>query len=105
MVSIIHKVGIKAPLATVYKALATVEGIAGWWVETIEGVSQPGGHIHTPGREGKGSLRMEVTAMEPDKAVHWRIQAGPAEWIGTDVEFKLHRRRLHHRHVRPPQLA
>ena len=95
MVNIIHKVVIKAPLATVYNALATIEGIASWWIEDTEGVPKPGGHIdvyfHTPSGERRGSMRMEVTALEPDKAVHWRIQTGPEEWRGTEVAFKLHR--------------
>ena len=95
MVNNIHKVGIKAPLATVYQALATVKGIASWWIEDVEGVSEPGGHIDihfgAPSGERKGSMRMEVVVLEPDKTVHWRIRTGPDQWVGPEVAFKLHR--------------
>jgi hypothetical protein len=31
MATIYHQVGIKAPLNDVYKAIATKEGVTGWW--------------------------------------------------------------------------
>ena len=40
MVDIIHKMGIKAPVSKVYAALATVEGIAGWWTKDTTGSSR-----------------------------------------------------------------
>ena len=35
-------------------------------------------------------MRVEVTALDPNKKVHWRVQAGPEEWVGTDVVFTLY---------------
>lgn len=40
MADIIHRVGIKAPVATVYAALSTVEGVAGWWTKHTSGSSK-----------------------------------------------------------------
>jgi len=95
MVDIIHRVGIKAPVSDVYAALSTIEGLAGWWTKETTGASQPGGNIEfqfsTPGGESIGGFNMEVMALEPDKAVHWRVRSGPEEWLGTDVLFKLSR--------------
>ena len=95
MVDIIHRVGIKAPLARVYDAVATVEGVAGWWTRETTGVSKPGGTIDVEflTSEGKriGAMTMEVVALEPNKKVHWRFTAGPDEWIGTDATFDLER--------------
>jgi uncharacterized protein YndB with AHSA1/START domain len=31
MANIIHRIGIKASPDKVYRALATIEGLAGWW--------------------------------------------------------------------------
>jgi len=42
MVDIIHRVGIKAPPNKVYTAVATVEGVAGWWTKDATGVSELG---------------------------------------------------------------
>ncbi len=93
MIDIIHRVGIKAPLSKVYATVSTVEGVAGWWTKETTGVSKPGGTIDfqfsSPSGERIGSIAMEMIGLDRDKAVHWRCKAGPEEWIGTDVIFKL----------------
>lgn len=93
MVDIIHRVGIKAPVSKVYEALATVDGVAGWWTKEVSGVSKLGRSIEvffsTPAGERIGEMKMEVVALEPDKKVHWRFTSGPEEWIGTDAIFEL----------------
>src|SRR5688572_4519629 len=93
MVDIIHRVGIRTPVSDVYRALSTIEGIAGWWTKETTGHSEPGGHIDvrfsTTSGERKGGMQMEVMALEPDSRVHWRFRRGPAEWIGTDAIFEL----------------
>ena len=93
MVNIIHRVGIRKPVSDVYRALATVDGIAGWWTKETTGVSEPGGHIDvlfsSHSGERKGGMKMEVMALEPNRRVHWRFRAGPTEWIDTDAIFQL----------------
>ena len=34
-------------------------------------------------------MEMEFLKLDPNKAVHWRVKSGPAEWVGTDVTFEL----------------
>lgn len=93
MTDILHRVGIQAPAAAVYRALSTTDGVAGWWSRETRGDSTPGGTVHVDFRaltgELLGSMAMEVTALEPDLAVRWRCAAGPDEWIGTELEFTL----------------
>ncbi len=93
MADIIHRVGIKASPAEVYAALATVDGVAGWWTKDTTGTSKPGGTIDvrflTPQGKEIGGMTMEVVALEPNRKVHWRFRKGPDEWIGTDVIFDL----------------
>lgn len=93
MADIIHRIGIKAPVAKVYTALATTEGIAGWWTKETTGTSQPGNAIDvaflTPAGKKIGGMTMEVVALQRDRRVHWRFKDGPPEWIGTDVLFDL----------------
>ncbi|MGH8542192.1 MAG: SRPBCC family protein [Gammaproteobacteria bacterium] len=95
MVDIIHRIGIKAPLAQVYEAVATAKGIAGWWSKETTGESRLGGAItsrfHGPDGRELGRMTYELTKLDPEKAVHWRFTDGPPEWIGTDVTFELSR--------------
>jgi uncharacterized protein YndB with AHSA1/START domain len=93
MIDIIHRVGIKAPLAKVYAAVSTVEGVAGWWTRETTGVSKPGGNIDvrflSPNGQQIGAMSMDVIALDPNKRAHWRVRSGPDEWVGTDVVFEL----------------
>lgn len=99
MVDIIHRIGIKASPNQVYDALATVNGVAGWWTRETTGESKAGGVItvrfldHGPEGRGpiteKGRMDLAVTRLDPGKEVRWRVTAGPEEWIGTDVTFSL----------------
>ena len=93
MMDILHRVGIEAPVSKVYAALSTIEGIAGWWTKQTTGVSGPGGivevHFVSPSGERIGGMSMKVMALVRDSAVHWHVESGPKEWIGTDVMFEL----------------
>lgn len=93
MTSIIHRIGIRASKEKVYQALATTEGIAGWWSEDTTGSSEIEKIIivrfHSLDGKELGIMNMEVTALEPDKKVQWKFSTGPEEWIGTEVSFDL----------------
>lgn len=91
MPDIIHRIGIKAPVDQVSRALTTVEGIAGWWTEETTGSAATGGIVTVRFSDHgveKGKMTIEVTRAALDD-VSWRVQAGPPEWIGTDISFRL----------------
>jgi uncharacterized protein YndB with AHSA1/START domain len=93
VVDIMHRIGIRAPAAKVYEAVATPQGVAGWWTRHSTGTAGIGGKInvrflHQNGNE-IGAMDFEMTRLDPDREVRWRILAGPPEWIGTDVTFEL----------------
>jgi uncharacterized protein YndB with AHSA1/START domain len=93
MVDIVHRVGIKAPVSKVHAALATIDGLAGWWTRDTSGSSAPGGRItfrflNSAGTE-VGAFGMDVIELMPDKTVRWRVTDGMPEWVGTEIEFLL----------------
>jgi uncharacterized protein YndB with AHSA1/START domain len=88
MVDILHRVGTKAPADAVYRALTTVDGLAGWW--TTDTAGDADGTLRF--RFGEvGGFDMKVLDLEPDRRVLWEVVDGPAEWIGTTVEFDIAR--------------
>jgi len=88
MVDILHKVGVKSSPNDTYKALATREGLAGWWTIDTQGESNVGGVLKF--RFGaKGGFDMKVLELDPAKRVLWQVVEGPEEWIGTKVSFDL----------------
>jgi uncharacterized protein YndB with AHSA1/START domain len=93
MVDIIHRIGIRAPISKVYSALSTVEGVAGWWTKETSGDSKLGGSIEVlfrnPSGKEIGKMAFQLAALKPNEEVRWRFTAGPEEWLGTDVTFRL----------------
>ncbi|MDQ8731125.1 SRPBCC domain-containing protein [Bradyrhizobium sp. LHD-71] len=89
MPDILHRTGIKSPSPNeAYKALATIEGLSGWWTDDTQGDSKVGGVI-TFRFGSQSSFDMKVLELEPGKRVLWQVLDGPAEWIGTKVGFDL----------------
>ncbi len=93
MADIIHRVGIKGSPEKVFRALSTIEGLAGWWTTDTSGISDVGKSITFQFRDpnGKiiGEMGMEVVRQEPFKRVQWKCVKGPEEWIGTEITFDL----------------
>jgi uncharacterized protein YndB with AHSA1/START domain len=88
MVDILHRVGAVAPLETVYAAVATPEGIAGWWTTETTGTSEVGSTVIT--RFGDlGGFDLEVLQLDPEGRVRWLVTDGPPEWIGTQISWEL----------------
>ncbi len=92
MVDIAHRVGIRSAPGSVYRALATREGVAGWWTEDTTGESQVGSALRvrfmSDGVE-IGDMEMKVLELRDAELVLWQVTAGPAEWIGTTIRFAL----------------
>ena len=92
MVDILHRVGMKSSLDDVYKALATREGLAGWWTTSTQGDSKVGGTIQFRfSEDGRdiGGFVMKVLELQPARRVQWQVVDGPAEWVGTKISFDL----------------
>ncbi|WP_037627705.1 SRPBCC family protein [Streptomyces aureus] len=86
MADILHRVGIKAPRDTVFQALTTVDGLAGWWTTDTKG----SGDDKLQFRFGDlGGFDMKVLELQPSTRVRWEVVDGPEEWIGTTVTFDL----------------
>jgi uncharacterized protein YndB with AHSA1/START domain len=93
MADIIHRVGIKASPEKVFQALSTIDGLADWWTENTEGVSEVGRTITFEFRDPSGGIKggfdMKVVKQEPFKRLQWICEKGPEEWVGTEITFDL----------------
>ncbi|HET7126301.1 MAG TPA: SRPBCC domain-containing protein [Lysobacter sp.] len=90
MVDILHRVGIVASPDRVYDALATTDGLSGWWTDDVGGNAGAGGRLHFQ-FGNTGFFDMQVLETEPGERVLWRVVDGPQEWIGTRIAFDLKR--------------
>ncbi|QLY29436.1 SRPBCC family protein [Nocardia huaxiensis] len=88
MVDILHQVGIKSTAGEVYSALATIEGLSGWWTQNTQGkANDVDGTVQF--RFDAGGFDMKVRELDPAKRVRWQVVDGPEEWIGTYIDWKL----------------
>ncbi|MDX2185396.1 MAG: SRPBCC domain-containing protein [Opitutaceae bacterium] len=92
MIDITHRIGIRASIARVQSAVASVKGVAGWWTTDTSGEYALGQNLTmrfaNPEGQELGRMVFKVTRMEARK-VEWQCLEGPAEWVGTFVTFDL----------------
>ncbi|MFP3914351.1 MAG: SRPBCC family protein [Actinomycetota bacterium] len=91
MADILHRIGVVAPLDEVYRAVATPEGISGWWTTDTTGSSEVGGQLSFRFGDA-GGFEMEILDLDPAGHIRWKVTDGPEEWIGTDVDWALDQR-------------
>lgn len=93
MPHITHRIGIHAPVPQVLQALATVEGVAGWWTRHTSGTTGPGGVMtaafQNPAGEEIGRFVIETLPTASDTELRWRVKEGPVEWVGTEISFTV----------------
>lgn len=87
--SIRHRLLIESPVETVFKALTTQEGLAGWWAP--EAVAKPEQGSTARLVFGPDYFKeLEFTALTPYSRVQWLCRKGLEEWLGTTITFELH---------------
>jgi uncharacterized protein YndB with AHSA1/START domain len=87
MPDILHRVGIDSTPEKVFEAISTIYGISHWWTTDTTGDDEVGGILHF--RFDGGGMDMKVVELKPNKLVRWKCVAGPREWVGTDITFRL----------------
>jgi uncharacterized protein YndB with AHSA1/START domain len=88
MPNIVHRIGIEnTSPEEVYHAIATREGLAGWWTETVHGESRVDGVLQF--RFPNTGPDFEVLELVPNKRVSWKCIVGADEWLDTHIEFDL----------------
>jgi uncharacterized protein YndB with AHSA1/START domain len=88
---ILLRVPIDADPGAIYKALATSEGVNGWWSNHTEGPEGIGSTMKVAFPDAPITFDFEVTEETGDQRVAWRCLAGPTEWIGTVISFDVHK--------------
>ena len=73
MATIYHQVWINAPVAKVYEAISTPDGLSSWWAPHTSTETDAGLVLaHSPGAE-HGDVKMKVFDTVQDRRVEWEI--------------------------------
>lgn len=86
--SIWHRLLINAPAETVYEALTTQKGLAGWWTPDTVAEPQIGTMLKFTFMPDY-TKEMRVDALKPYSLVKWTCLKAFEDWIGTTLSFEL----------------
>lgn len=79
---------IGATAETVYKAIVTQEGLSAWWTPQAAAKEEINSIARFP--FGKDYFKeMEIVELNPFSLVRWHCIKGDAEWVGTDLSFRM----------------
>jgi uncharacterized protein YndB with AHSA1/START domain len=82
---------VNAPIKTAFAAVATLEGLRGWWTPETTGSAEPGGKLmfDFPGAAVTTTMMRVEESTEPSR-VRWTcLESGLHEWAGTPITFEL----------------
>lgn len=91
-----QRLELAAPVATVYRALTSAEGLRGWWTEACEVGAAEGDTVAV--HFGPVYKRMHIERLVANRTVRWHcvdanlIAPGvrdPREWVDTSLIFRL----------------
>jgi uncharacterized protein YndB with AHSA1/START domain len=86
---ILMQVEVAAEPRTVWEALTTQRGIAGWWTTRAEVPPGPGGVLKLSFPDAPVTWDLRVDRAEAPERLVWHCVGGPPQWVGTEVAFAL----------------
>jgi uncharacterized protein YndB with AHSA1/START domain len=89
MAEMLHEVVIGAPARHVYEALATREGLRGWWTDDAEFEPRVGSVALFGFGNRTTIFRMRIADLVPGRRVVWHCEGEPGEWQDTQITFEL----------------
>ena len=89
MATILLRMPVDAEAKVIYDALATTDGVNGWWSNHTEGPGGVGSTMKVAFPDAPITFDFEVVEETPGKDVAWRCLAGPPEWVGTTISFDV----------------
>ena len=89
MATILLRMPVEAEPKVIFDALATSEGVNGWWSNHTEGPSGVGSTMKVAFPEAPMTFDFEVKEETSGERVAWRCLAGPPEWTDTTISLEI----------------
>jgi uncharacterized protein YndB with AHSA1/START domain len=89
MPEILLEVPIAATPERVYAAITEPAGLSSWWTPAVVAEPKVGSVAEFRFGGGRFIVKMEITALEPCRAVRWAVRQGAPDWAGTHVSWDL----------------
>ena len=92
---ILHAVDMAAPADKLFDAIATGNGLSGWWSTRVTAEEKRGGTIRFEFIPDFNPV-MEITELERPTLVAWRCTGGAKSWIEATLRFEIEARNASH---------
>lgn len=89
MPDLLHFILINASPSEVYRAIATQQGMQGWWTRDTVIEPKHGSKAEFGFVKRAVVFRMIIDALDPDKLVRIICSGEQPEWEGTTLEWKI----------------
>lgn len=89
MHEILHRVRIDAPPSAVYEALTEASGLCRWWTSMCTAKPEIGSTATFRFGDAPTGPDMQIVDLRTPEHVQWRCVAGPPEWVGTRLTFRV----------------
>lgn len=87
--SINHYIQLKTTKENLYQVITTSKGIQAWWTECPIYEAKVGGKTHFIFKGNGYHNIMEITQLEPNKLVEWKVLQGDEQWMDTIIRFEI----------------
>ena len=84
-----HQVPIDASPAKVYAAIATQNGMRGWWTADTKMDEKPGGKAEFGFDQRRMVFRMDIKKLDSGKQVVMQCHGDHPEWAGTTLTWTI----------------
>jgi uncharacterized protein YndB with AHSA1/START domain len=89
MVDLHHHIAINAPAETVFAAVATQDGMRGWWTRDTILDPKAGGHAEFGFNRRGNVFRMTIVEHAPPHRFRMTCQGDPPDWAGTTLTWQI----------------
>lgn len=86
-----RRVAFHAPRERVFEAIATLDGLRGWWTTLVSGSTKVGGEVRFDFKGMDEHIIMRVDAARRPSSLRWTclLHTDLEDWSGTKVMFQL----------------
>lgn len=89
MKTIHHVLDIAAEQSSVFEAVSTRDGLAGWWSTAVELPAVEVGAVIDFTFVADFHPDMQITALDPPRSIEWRCIAGHDKWADNTFRFEV----------------
>lgn len=86
-----REIAVRAPVERLFDAIATRDGVCGWWTPLVHGSSERGGTLRLEFEGMDEHIDLRVVASRRPTEVEWSVVEHTSldEWAGTKIRFEV----------------